>query len=80
MRICAWCNGELVWQTGEERSAREQAGNATEKDTFNCRGCRRQYRHVVHERFSGDSEWWGVRDRGQNDWRDLDEKMWPRFK
>lgn len=79
-RRCAFCGGTLVWRSGEEATAREQAGNATEKDTFQCDGCPRQYRHVVRERFSGDVHWWGVRDTAtQTDWADLAEAQWPRF-
>jgi hypothetical protein len=78
MRVCGYCDRELVWKDGEERTAREQAGNATEKDTFECAGCGRRFRHVVHERFSGDLEWWGVSEGG--DWQELDEKLWPKFR
>ncbi len=79
-RRCAFCSGTLVWREGEEKSAREQAGNATEKDTFVCDGCPRLYRHVVRERFSGDTHWWGVKETAtQVDWKDLAESEWPRF-
>ena len=78
MRRCQFCQGTLEWLTGEEATAREQAGNATEKDTFRCGGCKRLYRHVVRERFSGDTHWWGVKQAADADWEDLDEQLWPR--
>ncbi len=77
-RHCAFCDGTLQWQSGEEATAREQAGNATERDTFRCTGCARLYRHVVRERFSGDSHWWGVKaSAAEADWDDLPEPQWP---
>jgi hypothetical protein len=78
MRVCKQCGGTLVYVEGSEATAREQAGNATEKDTFQCGGCRRFYRHVVRERFSGDTHWWGVKRAATDDWEDLDEALWPR--
>src|SRR5688572_28987783 len=77
-RRCAFCGGTLVWADGDESTAREQAGNATERDTFRCDGCPRQYRHVVRERFSGDTHWWGVKETAAaSGWTDLDESDWP---
>jgi hypothetical protein len=78
MRACGFCKAALDWVDGAEATAREQGGNTTEKDTFQCRGCRRFFRHVVHERFSGDTHWWGVKRAATDDWEDLDEALWPR--
>ena len=75
-RICGFCGGKLEWSTGEEESARERAGNARYRDDFRCGGCRREFRHWVSERFSGDTEGWYLHADG--DWQDLPADKWPR--
>jgi len=79
VRRCGFCGGELRWLTGDEESARERAGNAVERDTFECGGRARQYRHVVHELFSGDTHWWGMREKSTDDFADLPRDRWPGF-
>lgn len=80
MRACALCGGGLTWIDGDEQTARERAGNGRTRDTFRCGGCKRLYRHVVHERFGGDLQWWGVKTSADEpDWTDLDQKDWPGF-
>ncbi len=78
-RVCQFCKSALKWVDGDEQSARERGGNARERDTFQCTGCTREYRHSVSERFSGDTHWWGIRQRGESSWQDLDEADWPQF-
>lgn len=78
MRRCGFCGGELRWADGTEDPS---AGNTTEKDTFSCAGCPRLYRHVVRERFSGTTEWWGVKSSSaQPDWDGLPPEQWPRWR
>ena len=80
-RRCPACGGVLVWIDGEEESARERGGNARERDTFRCDGCPRLYRHSVSERFSGDIEWWGVKENAeQADWVGLPDADYPKFR
>lgn len=73
MRRCGFCAGELRWLTGDETSARERAGNAIDRN-----GPRPHHRRVVSERFSGDSAWWGVREKPSETWAALTADRWPR--
>lgn len=75
MRRCGFCEGELEHLSGWDETGRDRAGNSRERDLFRCRGCRRELAHDVSERFSGNSEWWSVRE-GEG-WRPLDEADWP---
>jgi hypothetical protein len=78
-RRCGFCGALLRYLKGNEESASERAGNARYADEFACSGCAREFRHSVSERFSGDIEWWGVRERGASEFETLAEEHWPRF-
>jgi len=82
MYVCAYCDGSVVWRDGSEDAARDRAGLAIERDSYECEGCRRRYRRVERDNpgLDGTSTWWGVKqDAAQPSWDDLPADRRPRW-
>lgn len=81
MWLCGFCGKELVFVTGEERS---DYGLSIGKDTYECRGCRRVFKHTERESWPTQpgalgmdvSHDWGIR-KGSS-FVDLEPEKFPR--